>query len=228
MDTRFLRQQDAVNMDRLTQLGITVIGAGAIGSTTCVWLGKMGACGLQVWDADFVQSHNWSNQMFRDEDVGRLKVDALGDIMESFGGHTPNTCAAEYVDQPLSEVVISGVDSMKSRMTIWRTVRKSPEVRLYLDARMGLETLVVCATRPQIKEDRLKYANSLYVDADALAEPCTARSVCYTPLMATAVLCNLVKRDGLHPIFWTRNPNLGWGESSLFVLKFVFNWRHVA
>jgi len=194
MDTRFLRQQDAVNMKRLTQLGITVIGAGAIGSTTCVWLGKMGACGLRVWDADHVQSHNWSNQMFRDDDIGRLKVDALGDIMESFGGHTPNTCAAEYVDQPLSEIVISGVDSMKSRKTIWRAVRESSNVRMYLDARMGLETFAVYAVRPQVKQDRVSYVKSLCSDAEALQEPCTARSVCYTPLMASAVLCNLIKR----------------------------------
>ena len=82
MDTRFLRQQDAVNMKRLTQLRITVIGAGAIGSTTCVFLGKMGACGLRVWDADHVQSHNWSNQMFRDEDIGRLEETAVFHALE--------------------------------------------------------------------------------------------------------------------------------------------------
>jgi len=216
MDQRFLCQQDAVNMKRLTQLGITVIGAGAIGSTACVWLGKMGVCGLAVWDADHVQLHNWSNQMYRDEDIGRLKVNALGDIMESFGGHTPNTCAAEYVNQPLTEVVISGVDSMKSRKTIWRAVRKSSDVRLYLDARMGLETLVVHAVRPQVKQDRVSYAKSLCSDTEALQEPCTARSVCYTPLMAAAVLCNLVKRYANDEVV-PRNVVLDFATWSLIV-----------
>jgi len=193
-DIRFLRQQDAINMSRLSQVGITVIGAGAIGSTACVFLGKMGACGLQVWDADTVESHNWSNQLYRDEDIGKLKAVALIEVMEAFGGHTPNAVAARYVDQALSEVVISAVDSMESRKAIWKSVRKQPEVRLYLDARIGLETLVVYAVRPQAKEDRASYAKSLCSDAEALQEPCTARSVCYTPLMAAAVLCNLVKR----------------------------------
>jgi len=181
-------------MSRLSQVGITVIGAGAIGSTTCVFLGKMGACGLQVWDADTVESHNWSNQLYRDEDIGKLKASALIEVMEAFGGHTPNAVAARYVDQPLSEVVISAVDSMESRKVIWKSVRKQPEVRLYLDARMGLETLVVHAVRPQTREDRISYAKSLCSDTEALQEPCTARSVVYTPLMAAAVLCNLVKR----------------------------------
>ena len=79
-------------------------------------------------------------------------------------------------------------------MTIWKAIRKSPEVRLYLDARMGMETLVVYAVKPQVKQDRLSYSKSLCSDEEALAEPCTARSICYTPLMASAVLCNLVKR----------------------------------
>ena len=130
-DLRFLRQQDAINMSRLTSLGISLIGAGAIGSTTAVFLGKMGACGLQVWDADTVEPHNWSNQLYRDEDIGKLKTTALSEVMEAFGGHTPNAISQRYVDQPLSEVVISAVDSMSSRSAIWKSVREKPEVKLY-------------------------------------------------------------------------------------------------
>ena len=194
MDTRFLRQQDAVDMDRLNRLHISLIGAGSIGSTTALFLTKMGVGGVQVFDADYVESHNWANQIYRSDDVGKPKVEALRDVIEVFGGSDVDGIAARYVDQPLSEVVISGVDSMKSRMTIWRAVRESSNVRLYLDARMGLQTLDVYAVRPQVKQDRMSYAKSLCSDADALQEPCTARSVCYTPLMASAVLCNLVKR----------------------------------
>ncbi|HEY3294963.1 MAG TPA: ThiF family adenylyltransferase [bacterium] len=181
-------------MSRLASLGITLIGAGAIGSTTAVFLGKMGACGIQVWDADTVEPHNWSNQLYRDEDIGKQKVTALTEVMEHFGGHTPNAIAQRYVDQELSEVVISAVDSMSSRSAIWRSVREKAEVKLCLDARMGLETLIVWAVRPQVREDRVAYSQSIVADDAALQEPCTARTVCYTPLMAAAVLCNLVKR----------------------------------
>lgn len=193
-DLRHLRQLDAVNMDRLTSTGITIIGAGAIGSTTAVWLGKMGACGLTIYDADIVEAHNWSNQMYRDEDIGKRKVDALREVMEQFGGHTPNAIPQRYVDQPLSEVVISGVDSMESRKVIWKVVREKPEVKLYIDARMGLETLVIYAVRPYVKEDRVVYTQSLYSDSQAVQEPCTARTICYTPLMAASFVCQIVKR----------------------------------
>ena len=193
-DLRFLRQQDAINMMRLANLGITLIGAGAIGSTTCVWLGKMGVSSVSVYDADIVQAHNWSSQMYRTCDIKRPKVVALGEVLTEFGCDYLALFNERYVDQPLSEVVISGVDSMESRKLIWKSVREKPDVKLYLDARMGLETLVVYAVRPQIKEDRVLYSESLCTDAEALQEPCTARTICYTPLMAASVLCNLVKR----------------------------------
>jgi hypothetical protein len=193
-DLRFLRQQDAVDMIRLTRLDITLIGAGAIGSTTAVFLGKMGASGLTIFDPDFVEPHNWSNQLYRDDDIGKHKAIALGEVMEQFGGHLPEAYARRYEGQELSEVVISAVDSMSSRSTIWRSVREKPEVKLYLDARMGLDTLMVWAVRPQVREDRVTYSQSIVPDDQALQEPCTARTVCYTPLMAASILCNLVKR----------------------------------
>jgi len=193
-DQHFVRQMDAVNMKQLTALGITIIGLGAIGSTCAVWLGKMGCVGITAYDPDVIQDHNWSNQMYRDSDVGSLKASALMDVIEQFGGHTPNAIPRRYVDQPLTEVVVSAVDSIESRKIIWKSVREKSDVRLYLDARMGLDTLMVYAIRPQIREDRVAYSQSLVPDDQALQEPCTARTVCYTPLMASSIICNLVKR----------------------------------
>jgi molybdopterin-synthase adenylyltransferase len=193
-DQHFVRQMDAVNMARLTSLNITLIGLGAIGSTCAVWLGKMGCVGLTCYDPDRIEAQNWSNQMYRDKDIGKLKAVALSEVMEQFGGHTPNAIAVKYENQSLSEVVISGVDSMESRKTIWKAIREKPEVSIYLDARIGLETIVVYAVRPKIREDRVAYSKTLFSDSEALSLPCTQRTICYGPLASTAVLCNLLKR----------------------------------
>jgi hypothetical protein len=191
---RHLRQQDCVNMDKLSQLRVTMIGAGSIGSTTAVWLGKMGVNDIWIFDDDKVEEHNWSNQMFRASDIGKPKGQALFDVMKEFGMQTPLVRLEKYVDRPLSQLVISCVDSMSSRKTIWKAIRQQSGVQLYIDARMGLETLRVFAFNPMIREERVKYAKSLYSDVGALQEPCTARTISYTPLMASAVICNLVKR----------------------------------
>lgn len=193
-EDRFRRQQDVLDAGKLSRLGITLIGLGSIGSITGLYLGKMGCVGLQAFDADFVEAHNWSNQMYADDDISSLKASAFIKLMETYGGHTPNAAAARYVDQPFTEVVISAVDSMASRATIWKSVREQSQVRLYLDARMGLETLMVWAVRPHIREDRVAYSQFIVPDDQAHQDPCTARTVCYTPLMAASVICSHIKR----------------------------------
>jgi len=190
LDNRFIRQQDAVDMRKLSFLKVTLIGAGSIGSTTAVWLGKMGITNLTIYDDDLVEEHNWSNQLYSEADIGRYKCEALWNLMEQFCGFTPDVILHRYADQPLTEIVISAVDSMASRKAIWQSVKKQPQVQLYIDARMGLETLIVHSVRRSSR----KYAKSLHTDSDGLQEPCTARTICYTPLMASAVICNLVKR----------------------------------
>jgi molybdopterin-synthase adenylyltransferase len=191
---RFFRQSDVLDASKVSQLAITLIGLGSIGSVTGLALAKLGVVGITAYDADFVESHNWSNQLYSDGDIGSLKATAFTLLLEAYGGQTPNAVPARYTDQPLTSIVISAVDSMDSRKRIWRAVHDQADVRLYIDARMGLETLDVHAVRPQIKADRVRYTASLCSDAEALQEPCTARSVCYTPLMAASVICSLVKR----------------------------------
>lgn len=194
MHDHFLRQSDVLDVSKVSRMEITLIGLGSIGSMTGLALSKMGVVGITAFDADSVESHNWSNQMYCDDDIGSLKASAFTRLLESYGGQTPNAVPARYVDQALSDVVISTVDSMESRLTIWRSVRDKPDVRLLIDARMGLETLIVWTVRPQVREDRVTYSQSLVPDDQALQEPCTARAICYTPLMSASIICNLVKR----------------------------------
>jgi len=193
-DMRFLRQQDVVDAEKLANLKVTLIGVGSIGSVTGLYLAKMGACSLTAFDADIVDLHNVSNQAYGMSDVGLLKADAFANLVELQTGTLTNTFGLQYDGRQLSGVVISAVDSMKSRDIIWKLIRDQPAVQLYLDARMGLETMIVHSVRPQIKADRVAYTSTLVPDDQAHQEPCTARTICYTPLMAASVVCNLVKR----------------------------------
>jgi len=193
-DMRFLRQQDVVDAEKLANLQVTLIGLGSIGSVTGLYLTKMGICNLTAFDADVVEKHNWSNQLYSEEDIGLTKAVAFRKLLDMYGSIQPRIQSERYVDQSLSEVVISAVDSMKSREIIWKSIRVEPQVKLYIDARMGLETLVVHSVRPQIREDRVRYSQTIVSDDQAFQEPCTARTICYTPLMAASVVCNLLKR----------------------------------
>jgi hypothetical protein len=193
-DLRFIRQMDAVDMIRLSGLGVSLIGLGSIGSYAALGFGKLGVCGLQAWDADVVSTENVSCQLYGDDHIGMPKADAMIQLMEQLGGHTPNATRQRYVDQPLTEVVISAVDSMAARKEIWQSVRQKPEVKLYIDSRMALQTLVVYAVRPNVREDRVAYSQTLVPDSATIQEPCTNRSIGYTAMMAGSILTSLVKR----------------------------------
>ena len=193
-DMRFLRQQDVVDAEKLASLKVTLIGLGSIGSVTGLYLAKMGVVSLTTFDADIVDIHNVSNQAYGMSDVGLLKADAFSVLVENQTGLLLNTIGMQYDGRQHTGIVISAVDSMKSREAIWKAIRDQPQVQLYVDARMGLETLVVHTVRPQIREDRVRYSQTIVPDEQAYQEPCTARTICYTPLMAASVVCNLVKR----------------------------------
>ncbi|MCB9367509.1 MAG: ThiF family adenylyltransferase [Calditrichaeota bacterium] len=193
-DMRFLRQQDVVDADRLANLSVTLIGLGSIGSVTGLYLAKMGVCNLTCFDADIVDIHNVSNQAYGMSDVGLLKADAFSVLVENQTGLLSNSTCLQYDGRRLSGVVISAVDSMESRKAIWKSIRDQAGVQVYIDSRMALNTMDIHIANPQIREERVAYSRTIVSDDQTLQEPCTARTVCYTPLMAASVVCNLVKR----------------------------------
>ena len=61
---------------------IHIVGCGSVGSTVAENLVRCGVTNLTLWDFDKVESHNLVNQMFRQKDIGKLKVEALLDILK--------------------------------------------------------------------------------------------------------------------------------------------------
>ena len=60
---------------------IHIVGCGSVGSTIAENLARCGITKMTLWDFDTVESKNVHNQMFRQSDVGKLKVEALKDIL---------------------------------------------------------------------------------------------------------------------------------------------------
>jgi molybdopterin/thiamine biosynthesis adenylyltransferase len=189
-----VRQSDLVTLDELA-VPLTVIGTGGIGSPTALGLAKMGCSQLTLYDPDVVEPHNLPSQLFRLSDVHQSKVRALQDVIRAFTGHEATAKLEELVDQRLSGVVISAVDSMAARKTIWtKAVQYQAGIDVYIDARMGAEVCRIYSVRPSDPEDVRSYAETLYDDGDALDEPCTARATFYTALVIAGLICNQVKK----------------------------------
>jgi hypothetical protein len=190
---RYNRQLDILNPAQLN-IPVTIIGAGATGSFTALSLAKMGVHDITVFDYDSVEEHNLPNQFYRMSDVGRPKVYALREIIEDFEGITIKARNEKYRGQRLSGIVIVAVDSMDARIHIWKFVKDNPDVKLFIDSRMGAEVMKIYSLNPIDLYECRNYEASLYPSSEALQVRCTAKSIMYTVLSLASLLANQVKK----------------------------------
>jgi molybdopterin/thiamine biosynthesis adenylyltransferase len=190
----FWRQNDIIMPSDFEKYPISVIGAGGIGSPTTLALSKMGVENITIYDDDIIEAHNLPNQMYRISDIGKSKVDATKDICKDFAGVEISVVNKKFENQSPLGIVISGVDTMKSREIIWKQLRYKPGVSFYIDARMGAEVCKICTVNPCNPSDVKWYESTLFSDDKALEEPCTAKSVIYnTSSIAGLVACQVKK-----------------------------------
>lgn len=188
-----IRQSDLIP-ETVLRTPITVIGAGAIGSFTILALTKMGFDRIKVYDFDTVSDANMSCQWYRPKDIGKPKVEALQEIIREFT-EVPIDAVNERFDgkQALEGIVISSVDSMEVRKLIWEHVKMNPATPWYIDPRMAAEYALSFVMNPHDTKDITAYENTLYTDANAVEEPCTAKATMYTATMIAGYVAKHVK-----------------------------------
>ena len=189
----YWRQADLASPEDLA-FPVTIIGVGGIGSPAALALAKMGCSHLTLYDPDIVEPHNLPNQLYRLKDVGRPKVDALAEVLAEFAAPEVRAVQETVAGQPLRGVVISGVDSMASRATIWQeSIRYRAAAPLYIDARMGAQVCRLLTVRPVDPDDVRWYEGTLYSDENAAEDPCTAQAIIYTTFGLASLIANHVK-----------------------------------
>lgn len=187
------RQQDLFRPEQALS-PVTLIGAGGVGSAIGLLLAKMGVPKLAVFDFDTVEEHNLPSQLYRREDIGRPKVEALAEIAKSFADGQIEPRAERFADQPLTGLVISAVDSMDVRLSIWERLRFNPDVELYVDTRMGANLAVIHCVRPCDPDDVKRYERHLYPSSEASDIPCTARAIVYNTFGVASMVGSIVRK----------------------------------
>jgi molybdopterin/thiamine biosynthesis adenylyltransferase len=187
------RQLDLVPLEILGEK-ITIIGAGAIGGWTTLALAKMGFSNITVYDFDKVDTVNLNSQFYRFADVGQPKVTALARLVYEFTQVSICPMAQRYEGGTFPGIVISAVDSMEVRRKIWAEhAGKSPFTRAIIDPRMGAEAALLYVMRPMDRKDQSSYSTTLYNDADAVQERCTAKATIYTANLLSGMVVKAVK-----------------------------------
>ena len=126
--------------DRLSER-IHIIGCGSVGSVVAENLARFGITRMMLYDFDTVEPRNLANQMFTQDDVGRLKVEALADMLHRINPEIDNDLVLVpkgYTGQKLSGYVFLCVDNIDLRREIATTNKSNTFIKGMFDFRTGL------------------------------------------------------------------------------------------
>lgn len=120
---------------------VHIIGCGSVGSTVAENLARFGITKMTLYDFDKVEAHNLANQMFRSADVGRLKVEAVADMLCEINPdceHELKLVPDGWTGQRLSGYVFLCVDNIDLRREIATKFKDNPYVKGMFDFRTRL------------------------------------------------------------------------------------------
>lgn len=120
---------------------VHIIGCGSVGSALAELLVRNGVTNLTLWDFDHVEAHNVSNQMFRSTDIGKLKTEALREILIEINPEVEETIEIHsdgWKGKMLSGYLFLCVDNIDLRRQIVEKHLDSPYVKAVFDIRTML------------------------------------------------------------------------------------------
>lgn len=173
---------------------INIIGCGAIGSTVAELLVRSGLTNIVLFDFDIVEAKNVANQMFRNIDIGKPKVDALVDILSDIDPEIRNkirTVPAGYTGQQLAGYVFLCVDSIDVRKEIVEKYKDSPYIKAMFDFRMRMTDAQHYAADWSDKKMIQNFINSMQFTKEE-AEASTPVSACNITLSLAPTVRTIV------------------------------------
>ncbi len=188
---------------------IHIVGCGSVGATVAENLARCGITKFTLWDFDEVEPHNLANQIFRQQDVGTKKVDALLDILMEINPDIKNDVKIEskgWRGKNMSGYIFLCVDSIELRRKITEQHMDSPYVKAMFDFRTRLEDAQHYAadwSDKKMKEDFL--ASMQFTDEEAkAATPVSACNVTLSVCPTIRIICAYGVANFMN--FWNGKP----------------------
>ena len=189
---------------------VHIVGCGSVGSTVAENLARCGVTKMTLWDFDTVEPHNICNQMFRQQDVGKLKVEALKDILTDINPDIVDELELKHEGwkgKLMSGYIFLAVDNIELRKEIVEKHMDSPYVKAVFDFRTLLESAQHYAadwSDLKMKQDLLKSMQFSHEEA-AEETPVSACGVTLGVATTVRLVCaigvnnyiNFVKGNGI-------------------------------
>ena len=164
--------------EMLLDTPVHVIGCGATGANIALQLTKLGVPEIHIYDMDVIEEHNIANQIFRVNQIGKRKVDALKEILAAHSPYEGTVIYEHYQEvnrdyiakNPLSGIVFVATDTMKSRKEIYDAAGiGNINIKRWIEMRLDLSFIRLYSIRPANYKEHLEYVNSLYDQDEVLS-----------------------------------------------------------
>lgn len=189
---------------------IHIVGCGSVGSTIAENLARCGVTKMTLWDFDTVEPRNICNQMFRQQDVGKLKVEALKDILTDINPDIADELEIKpdgWKGKLMSGYVFLCVDNIELRREIVEKHMDSPYVKAMFDVRTmltGAQHYAADWSNYKMKQDFLKSMQFSHEEA-AEETPVSACGVVLGIVTTVRLICGMcvnnyirfIKEEGL-------------------------------
>lgn len=188
---------------------IHIVGCGSVGSTVAENLARSGVTNMTLWDFDKVEPHNLANQMFRQQDVGRLKVDALFDMLKEINPAVQDKVELKpdgWTGKLMSGYIFLCVDNIELRREIVEKHMDSPYVKAMFDFRTRLEDAQHYAadwSNLKMKQDFLNSMNFSHEEAKE-ETPVSACNVTLSVCPTVRIVCAYGVANFMN--FWNGKP----------------------
>ena len=188
---------------------IHIVGCGSVGSTVAENLARSGVTNFELWDFDVVEPKNLANQMFREKDIGLLKVEALTGILCEINVEVGDHIKLQpegWKGEQLSGFVFLCVDNIELRREIVEKHMDNPNIKAMFDFRTRLEDAQHYAADwadYKMKKDFLNSMNFTHEEAKE-ETPVSACNVTLSVCPTVRIICAYGVANFMN--FWNGKP----------------------
>lgn len=153
-------------------LKIVIGGVGGIGSYLSFFLSRQEA-ELFVYDFDTIEEHNLGGQLYRTNDIGSKKTDAMAKICTEFSNKSIIDLGKFKEGSSVLPITFSAFDNMEARKLMFNEWKKLENREIFIDGRMNAEQGQVFTV---LKGMEKKYESTLFDDSELEDLPCNYKA----------------------------------------------------
>lgn len=186
--------------DAIQDARTLIVGLGGIGSWLALLLSRLKVREIHCRDMDRVEEVNLAGQLYKNDDIGLFKTEAICDTIRNFNISRPLIYGdnREFTNDSIIEFshnVFLALDSITARRTVynkWKRNITSYDPTILIDGRLTADKWQIFAIPSNDTKRMEVYENEwLFPESEAQHLPCSFKQTTYMAAMIASYMCNL-------------------------------------